>query len=105
MKCDSARVPRCTTSNCDPGKGGQLARAAGVGAQLMAREGNYALLRLPSGEMRKALIECYATVGQVGNLDHDERDHRQGRSQSLERDSPDGSRRGHESGGPPPRWR
>ena len=54
-----------------PGKGGQLARAAGAGAQLMAREGNYALLRLPSGEMRKALIECYATVGQVGNLDHD----------------------------------
>jgi len=54
-----------------PGKGGQLARAAGAGAQLIAREGRYALLRLPSGEMRKALVQCYATVGQVGNLDHE----------------------------------
>lgn len=54
-----------------PGKGGQLARAAGGGAQLIAREGDHALLRLPSGEMRKVLIECYATVGQVGNLDHE----------------------------------
>jgi large subunit ribosomal protein L2 len=54
-----------------PGKGGQLARAAGSGAQLIAREGRYALLRLPSGEMRRALVECYATVGQVGNLDHE----------------------------------
>ena len=53
-----------------PGKGGQLARAAGSGAQLIAREGRYALLRLPSGERRKALVQCYATVGQVGNLDH-----------------------------------
>lgn len=54
-----------------PGKGGQLARAAGAGAQLVAREGRYALLRLPSGERRKALVQCYATVGQVGNLDHE----------------------------------
>jgi large subunit ribosomal protein L2 len=54
-----------------PGKGGQLCRAAGVGAQLIAREGRYALLRLPSGEMRRALVQCYATVGQVGNLDHE----------------------------------
>ena len=54
-----------------PGKGGQLARSAGAGAQLMAREGRYALLRLPSGEMRKALVNCYATVGQVGNLEHE----------------------------------
>jgi large subunit ribosomal protein L2 len=54
-----------------PGKGGQLCRAAGTGAQLIAREGRYALLRLPSGEMRKALVQCYATVGQVGNLDHE----------------------------------
>ena len=53
-----------------PGKGGQLVRAAGSGAQLIAREGRYALLRLPSGERRKALVQCYATVGQVGNLDH-----------------------------------
>lgn len=54
-----------------PGKGGQMARSAGAGAQLVAREGRHALLRLPSGEMRKVLSECYATVGQVGNLDHE----------------------------------
>jgi large subunit ribosomal protein L2 len=54
-----------------PGKGGQMARSAGAGAQLMAREGEYALLRLPSGEMRKVLSRCYATIGQVGNLEHE----------------------------------
>jgi large subunit ribosomal protein L2 len=52
-----------------PGKGGQLARAAGMQAQLMAKEGDYALLRLPSGEIRRVLIRCMATVGQVGNTD------------------------------------
>ena len=51
------------------GKGGQLVRSAGVGAQLMAKEGDYALLKLPSGELRNVLAECRATVGQVGNLD------------------------------------
>jgi large subunit ribosomal protein L2 len=54
-----------------PGKGGQMARSAGAGAQLMAREAGYALLRLPSGEMRRVLARCVATVGQVGNLDHE----------------------------------
>jgi len=54
-----------------PGKGGQMVRSAGTGAQLMAKEGEYALLRLPSGEMRRVLARCYATVGQVGNLDHE----------------------------------
>jgi large subunit ribosomal protein L2 len=53
------------------GHGGQLARGAGVGAQLMAKEGNYALLRLPSGEQRQVHIMCMATVGQVGNIDHE----------------------------------
>ncbi len=53
-----------------PGRGGQMARAAGVSAQLMAREGDYATLRLPSGEMRKVNINCLATIGQVGNTDH-----------------------------------
>lgn len=52
------------------GKGGQLARSAGNGAQLMAKEGRYAQVRLPSGEVRKVLIECRATIGEVGNLDH-----------------------------------
>ncbi|MCL2324883.1 MAG: 50S ribosomal protein L2 [Proteobacteria bacterium] len=53
-----------------PGKGGQLVRSAGVSAQLMAREASYALLRLPSGELRKIHIECRATVGKVGLSDH-----------------------------------
>ena len=54
-----------------PGKGAQLARAAGVMAQLMAKEGNYALLRLPSGELRRVPVTCMATVGQVSNIDHE----------------------------------
>jgi large subunit ribosomal protein L2 len=53
-----------------PGKGGQLVRSAGISAQLMAKEGKYATLRLPSGEMRMVPIECRATVGVVGNGDH-----------------------------------
>ena len=51
------------------GKGGQMARSAGASAQLMAKEGDYALLRLPSGEIRKVHINCRATIGQVGNID------------------------------------
>jgi large subunit ribosomal protein L2 len=54
-----------------PGAGGQLVRAAGNAAQLMAKEGKYATLRLPSGEMRMVPIMCRATVGQVGNIDHE----------------------------------
>ena len=54
-----------------PGRGGQLARAAGNSAQLMAKEGAYALLRLPSGELRNVPVGCMATIGQVGNLDHE----------------------------------
>jgi large subunit ribosomal protein L2 len=54
-----------------PGKGGQLARAAGAFAQIIAKEGDYAQLRMPSGEVRKVLMDCMATVGQVGNLDHE----------------------------------
>ena len=53
-----------------PGKGGQLVRSAGNAAQLMAKEGKYATLRLPSGEMRMVPIICRATVGQVGNIEH-----------------------------------
>ena len=53
-----------------PGKGGQMVRSAGVVAQLMAKEGDYAMVRLPSGEMRRVRIECCATVGQVGNIEH-----------------------------------
>lgn len=54
-----------------PGRGGQLARAAGNAAQLMAKEGAYALLRLPSGELRNVPAGCMATIGQVGNTDHE----------------------------------
>ncbi len=54
-----------------PGKGGQIARAAGNAAQLMAKEGRYAIVRMPSGEMRYILIQCRASIGQVGNIDHE----------------------------------
>lgn len=54
-----------------PGKGGQLARSAGISAQLMGKEGKYAILRLPSGEMRMVLLECKATIGEVGNSTHE----------------------------------
>ena len=53
-----------------PGRGGQIVRSAGASAQLMAKEGEYTLLRLPSGEMRRVLSNCMATVGQVGNVEN-----------------------------------
>lgn len=52
------------------GKGGQIARSAGTAAQLIAKEGNYAQVKLPSGEVRMIRLECCATIGQIGNLDH-----------------------------------
>ncbi len=54
-----------------PGRGGKLVRSAGASAQLMAREGKYAQVRLASGEMRLVLAQCRATIGQVGNVDHE----------------------------------
>ncbi len=54
-----------------PGKGGQLVRSAGASAQLLAKEGDYAHIRMPSGEIRLVRVNCYATIGQVGNLDHE----------------------------------
>ncbi len=54
-----------------PGKGAQMVRSAGGAAQLVAKEGDYALIKLPSGETRKILIDCMATIGQVGNTDHE----------------------------------
>src|SRR5579859_5919586 len=53
------------------GRGGQMVRGAGAGAQLMAKEGDYALVRMPSGEQRRIHINCLATIGQVGNVDHE----------------------------------
>jgi len=66
-------IPVGTTVHCvelKPGKGAQLARSAGAYVQLVARDGSYATLRLRSGEMRKVLAECRATVGEVGNAEH-----------------------------------
>ena len=53
------------------GKGGQMVRTAGTSAQLMAKDGEYAQVKLPSGEVRKVHLDCYATIGQVGNVEHD----------------------------------
>ncbi|HYP05771.1 MAG TPA: 50S ribosomal protein L2 [Bryobacteraceae bacterium] len=58
-----------------PGKGGQMARSAGAQAQLVSRESEYALLKLPSGEVRRVRVECMATVGQVGNVEHENVSH------------------------------
>ena len=55
----------------EPGKGGQLVRSAGNAAQIMSKEGKYVLLKLPSGELRKFHYKCWATVGQLGNIDHE----------------------------------
>src|SRR5512132_4059535 len=54
-----------------PGKGGQIARSAGSAVQLVAKEGEYASVKMPSGEIRKINVECLATIGQVGNIDHE----------------------------------
>ena len=54
-----------------PGKGGQMARAAGASAQLVAKEGSYAQIKLPSGEVRQVHLNCKATVGQLGNVEHE----------------------------------
>jgi len=54
-----------------PGRGGKIARSAGNSAQYMAKEGKYATLRMPSGEMRKVLVTCRATIGQIGNVEHE----------------------------------
>jgi len=58
-----------------PGKGAQMARSAGAQAQLVSREGGIALLKLPSGEVRRVAVDCMATIGQVGNLDHENESH------------------------------
>ena len=66
-------IPVGTVVHCvemKPGKGAQLARSAGASVQLMAKEGGYAIMRLRSGEMRKTLVDCRATVGEVGNTEH-----------------------------------
>jgi large subunit ribosomal protein L2 len=54
-----------------PGRGGQVVRSAGMSAQLLAREGDYAQIRMPSGEVRRVAVVCYATIGQIGNVEHE----------------------------------
>jgi large subunit ribosomal protein L2 len=69
-----ANIPLGTTVHnieLTPGKGGQIVRSAGTSAQLLAKEGDYATVRMPSGEMRRVPLRCMATVGQVSNLDHE----------------------------------
>ena len=66
-------IPVGTLVHCvemQPGKGAALARSAGTSVQLMGKEGNYAILRMPSSEMRRVLLDCRATIGEVGNADH-----------------------------------
>src|SRR4029079_13407736 len=69
-----ANIPLGTTIHnieLTPGKGGQIVRSAGTSAQLLAKEGDYATVRMPSGEMRRVPMLCMATIGQVSNLDHE----------------------------------
>ena len=88
-----------------PGRGGQLARSAGAGVQLMAKEGGYATLRLPSGEMRMVRAECRATVGHDRQRRPPEHHGRQGRPQAPHGRAPADARHGHEPGRPPARRR
>lgn len=88
-----------------PGKGGQMARSAGASAQLVSRESGMALLKLPSGEVRRVMTTCYATIGQVGNLDHEnEALGKAGRSR-WKGIKPHNRGVLHEPGGSPPRRR
>ena len=88
-----------------PGKGAQMARSAGAQAQLVAKEGDYALLKLPSGETRKVLAECMATIGQVGNTDHENISIGKAGRKRWMGIRPDQPRRDHEPGGSPARRR
>ena len=93
-RCATSRSARMVHNvELKPGKGGQLARSAGASAQLVAREGLYATIRLRSGEMRKVHVDCRATIGEVGNDEHSLRRLRQGRREALARHPPDGARR------------
>ena len=83
------------------GKGGQIIRSAGSYGQLMAKEGGYAQVRLPSGEVRKVYMECRATVGQVGNIDHENVSARQSWQDAMARQKAEGPRGRHEPGRPP----
>ena len=85
----------------NPGRGGQLARSAGAEVQLLGRDGGRAQLRLPSGENREVPVQCMATLGQVGNIEHANIVHWQGGSRSLVGAQTQGAGRSDESGRPP----
>ena len=87
-----------------PGKGGQMARSAGAQAQLVSREAEYALLKLPSGEIRRVRVECMATVGQVGNVEHENVSYRQGGPHALAGQASAQPRCDDEPGRSPARW-
>ena len=89
----------------NPGRGAQIVRSAGASAQIMAKEGDYVLLRLPSGEMRRVRQECYATIGQVGNVEHGNIKLGKAGPHPASRPAPPGARLGHEPRRPPPRRR
>ena len=88
-----------------PGKGGQMARSAGAGVQVVAKEGDYVTVRMPSSEVRLVNANCLATIGQVGNVDHENVVDRQGGAQPLARVEAAQPRRGDEPGGSPARRR
>ena len=103
-----ANIPTGTLVHCvelKPGQGARMARSAGSQIQLVAKDGPHAVLRLPSGELRRVLLTCRATVGQVGNTDHSNQSSGQGRPEPLARQAPDRPRLGHEPGRPPARRR
>src|SRR4029450_13497542 len=84
-------------------KGGQIARSAGSSVQLVAKEGEYASVKMPSGEIRKINVECLATIGQVGNVDHESVAIGKGRrSRWVAQRHPPGGGEGKTSGGRPP---
>ena len=102
-----ANIPLGTTiHNIElvPGRGGQIVRSAGAAAQLMAKEGEYAQVRLPSGEVRRVSIRCMATIGQVGNLDHENQNlGKAGRARHMGQ-RPEVRGVGHEPARPSARW-
>ena len=101
-------IPVGTTMHCIemmPGKGAQIARAAGARVQLLAREGEYAQLRLRSGEIRKVHVDCRATIGEVGNEEHNLESIGKAGARALARHAADGARRRDEPDRSPARRR
>ena len=87
-----------------PGGGAKIARSAGASVQLVAKDGPYAQLRMPSGEIRNVDVRCRATVGEVGNAEQSQHQLGQGRPHALEGQAPDRPWCRHEPGRPPARW-